>query len=86
MHQRAYAAVAYLRMECTDGNTQITLVTSKTLLNGFTIPRLELCGLLTRLMDHVRVVLDVPPSQSFTWTDSTIVLHWLVRSAKRFKT
>ena len=63
--ERAYAAVIYLRMECTDGRTQIALITSKTKvapIKRLTIPRLELCGakLLAQLMHHVRIVLDVP--------------------------
>ena len=78
-------------MECTDGSTQIALVSSKTKvapIKRLTIPRLELCGaqLLAQLLHHVRHVLNIPLDRSFAWTDSTIVLHWLVGSPKRFKT
>lgn len=89
--EQAYSAVVYLRMECTDGSTQIGLVSSKTKvapIKRLTIPRLELCGaqLLAQLLHHVRLVLDIPLDRSYAWTDSTIVLHWLVGSPKRFKT
>ena len=89
--ERAYAAVIYLRMECTDGRTQIALITSKTKvapIKRLTIPRLELCGakLLAQLMHHVRIVLDVPIDRCHAWTDSSVVLHWLRGSPRRFKT
>lgn len=82
--EQAYSAVVYLRMECSDGSMQIGLVSSKPI-KKLTIPRLELCGahVLARLIHHVRHVLDIPLD---AWTDSTIVLHWLVGSPKRFKT
>ena len=52
------------------------------------IPCLELCGahLLARLLQHVKEVLQVPLSDVFAWTDSTIVLNWLTGSPRRFKT
>ena len=89
--EQAYAAVVYLRIECTDGSTQVALVSSKTKvapIKRLTIPRLELCGaqLLAQLLHHVRLVLDIPLNRSYAWTDSTIVLCWLVGSPKRFKT
>ena len=37
-------------------------------------------------MDHVCNVLGIQLSQSFAWTDSTIVLHWLEGNPRRFKT
>ena len=53
-----------------------------------TIPRLELCGavLLAQLLDNVRKVFDLPTTQLYAWTDSTIVLSWLNGDPKRFKT
>ena len=89
--EQAYAAVVYLRIECTNGSTQVALVSSKTKvapIKRLTIPRLELCGaqLLAQLLHHVRLVLDIPLNRSYAWTDSTIVLRWLVGSPKCFKT
>ena len=86
----AYAAVVYLRL-ITTLNTQVSLVISKTKVSPIkrlTIPRLALCEacLLAQLLHHVRQVLDVPLSQIYAWTDSTIVLNWLDGSPKRFKT
>ena len=53
-----------------------------------TIPRLELCGahLLSRLIYHVKEVYQFPLDKIYAWTDSTIVLSWLVGNPRRFKT
>ena len=53
-----------------------------------TIPRLELCGvhLLSQLLCHCQVILNLPSEDIFAWTDSTIVLNWLVGNPRRFKT
>ena len=89
--EQAYAAVVYLRMVCTDGDVQVALITSKTKvapIKKLTIPRLELCGavLLAQLLDNVRKVFDLPTTQLYAWTDSTIILSWLNGDPKRFKT
>ena len=89
--EQAYGAVLYLRIECTDGSTEVTLVLSKTKvapIKRLTIPRLELCGahLLANCLHHAKSVLSIPATQTYAWTDSTIVLNWLARSPKRFKT
>ena len=77
--ERAYATVVYLQMTDTDGNTQVSI---KKL-----IPRLELYGtpLLPQLLYHVKVF-ELPIAQVFAWTDSTIVLSWLVGNPTWFKT
>ena len=87
----AYAGVVYLRMEDTNGNIHVALVASKTRvapLKRLTIPRLELCGaqLLTKLLSHVRNTLNIPIEDVTAWTNSTIVVHWLDGSPRRFKT
>ena len=79
----AYAAVVYLRIVGSDGKVHISLVTSKTKvapIKRLSIPRLELCGvlLLSRLLTHTKMVLNVPTSDITAWTDSTVVLSWLV--------
>ena len=78
-------------MTDTSGRVQISLATSKTKvapIKKLTIPRLELCGayLLAQLLSHVQNVFSVPLSDVYAWTDSTIVLSWLIGNYRRFKT
>ena len=87
----AYAAVLYLIMTDSTGNIQVMLVTSKTKvapIKQLVIPHSELCGsnILAQLLHHVWVVQEVPLSNTYTWIDSTIVLHWLDGNPRRFKT
>lgn len=89
--QLAYAGVVYLRMIDQHGDIHISLVVSKTKvapIKRLTIPRLELCGahLLSQLLHHCKIVFNLPPDKVFAWTDSTIVLNWLVGSPRRFNT
>ena len=81
----------YLQIINSLGNTQVTLVTSKTKvapIKRLTIPHLELCGahLLAQLLHHVSQVLDISLSHVHAWTDSTIVLNWLSGSPRCFNT
>ena len=89
--KHAYAGVIYLRIMDSDGNVQVSLVTSKTKvapIKRLTIPRLEVCGahLLAQLLHHVQQVFDLPLNSVYAWTDSTIVLNWLIGNPRRFKT
>ena len=82
--------VVYLRVEDTCGGVHIALVTSKTKVSPIkrlTIPHLELCGahLLAQLLCHVQEVFHIPVRDIHAWTDSTIVLSWLVGNPRRFK-
>lgn len=86
----AYAGAVYMRVEDSSGNVHVALVTSKTKvapIKRLTIPRLELCGahLLAQLLRHVQEVFRVPLHDVHAWTDSTIVLNWLVGNPRRFK-
>ena len=88
--EEAYAGVVYIRGEDSNGKVHVALVTAKSKvapIRRLTIPRLELCGahLLAQLLFHVKEVFDIPLSHCYAWTDSTIVLNWLVRSSRRFK-
>ena len=87
----AYAGVVYLRSQDRRANVYISLVISKTKvapIKRLTIPRLELCGanLLAQLLHHTRQALSIPTEYVFAWTDSAIVLNWLVGNPRRFKT
>ena len=89
--QLAYAGVVCLRAEYTPGTITTSLVVAKTKvapIKKITIPRLELCGalILARLLHHCRRVLNLDSEQVHAWTDSTIVLNWLSRSPRKFKT
>ena len=87
----AYAAVVYLRGQDKGGDVHISLVISKTRvapIKRLTIPRLELCGakLLSQLLHHVQHSLGISVESVFAWTDSSIVLSWLIGNPRRFKT
>ena len=89
--EEAYAGVIYLRTIDSSQRTHVSLVTSKTKvapIKRHTIPRLELCGalLLAQLLHHVQQVFHLPINCIYAWTDSTIVLSWLVGNPRRFKT
>ncbi len=53
-----------------------------------TIPRLELCGVhvLTKLLDHLKSLFQIPLCDIYAWSDSTVVLNWLEGNPRRFKT
>ena len=77
--ESAYAAVVYLRVIDVEDSVTTSLVIAKTKvapIKRLTIPRLELCGavLLTKLVRHVGKILQIPTSNTYTWTDSLVVL------------
>ena len=54
-----------------------------------TVPHLELCGayLLAHLLHHVKQVFDLFFTQVYyAWTDSTIILSWLIGNPRCFNT
>lgn len=78
---RAYAAVAYLRIETTEG-TYLRFVTSSKRVAPLvekTIPRLQLLSalILARLVFHVRSALEsfIPISHVRCKSDSEVALH-----------
>ena len=87
----AYAGAVYFRFVDTTGCVHTSLVMAKTKvapIKRLSIPRLELCGalLLAQLLHHCQAIFDLPTEDVFAWTDSTIVLNWLVGNPRRFKT
>ncbi len=85
----AYAAVVYLRLVDSTGHVHISLVTSKTKvapIKRLSIPRLELCGAWLLSTVVTRNVFGMSVNDVGAWTDSTIVLSWLSRNPRRFKT
>jgi len=88
---KGYAAVIYLRIVDTAGNTSVKFITCKTPAadESLSIPRLELCGalLLARTLHHVHSVLssEIPVSHLQAWSDSSVVLSWLTSDQKHFK-
>ena len=80
----AYGGVVYLRAINPDNAVHVSLVVAKTKvapIKSLTMPWLELCGTVyvftAKPLSHCRKVLDVPLSDTFDWTDSTVVLSWL---------
>ena len=49
--------------------------------------RLELCGavIVARLLDYSWNVLEIPVTNMYAWTDSTVILSWVWSSPRRFK-
>ncbi len=89
--ENAYAAVVYLRTTYAAAPPTMALVTAKTKvapLKQLSIPRLELCAahLLAKLLTTVGAALHINLSNTYAWSDSTIVLYWLDGNPRRLKT
>lgn len=79
----AFGACVYVKSKDEDGNTLVRLVAAKSKvapLKTQTIPRLELTAalLLARLVNKVKMSLNVSVNRVVYWCDSTIVLGWLL--------
>lgn len=77
----AYAAAIYVKTEI-DGEVHVNLFYAKTKvapLKKVSIPRLELMAavMLSKIMDHLKSVLQFSTAKYFYWTDSQIVLAWI---------
>jgi len=81
--ERAYGACIYSRTVNKNGLIFSHLLSAKSRvapIKSLTLPRLELCGavLLSRLMKKTREILNVPINNMCYWTDSKIVLSWIL--------
>lgn len=85
----AYGAVLYARVETT-AKIECTLIAAKSRvapLKTVTIPRLELCAalLLSELVDTFKRTTKTAHYKTTLWTDSKIVLAWLVKEPATLK-
>ncbi|XP_071582174.1 uncharacterized protein [Temnothorax nylanderi] len=86
---RAYAAVVFLRIVHSPSNIQVIHLAAKTKvapLKTVSVPRLELNAvvLLIRLIEWVRNTTGLMRALLFGWTDSQIVLAWLLQHPSRW--
>ncbi|XP_076661053.1 uncharacterized protein LOC143364799 [Halictus rubicundus] len=89
--ERAYGASIYIRTIDKSGNIKSSLLCAKSRvapLKTVSLARLELCGatLLANLYCAVKDAINHTHLKTIFWTDSTIVLHWLLRSPNTLKT
>lgn len=89
--EKAYGVCVYIRAlnDLNDISCSILCSKSKVApLKATTLPRLELCGalLLAQLVDRLKNSLCINISKFYYWTDSTIVLSWMERTSKTWKT
>lgn len=88
---KAYGAVAYLRVLGEDNQYKTTIIAAKSRVvpvKPMSLPRIELCGavLLSKLLKQISEAMRIPANQIFSWTDSTIVLSWLQGDPTRWQT
>ena len=88
---RAYAAVVYLRIPNGDNTFQVSILAAKTKVapvKTVSIPNLELCGavLLVKLIRHIMQSDFFTGIRTVTWTDSQIVLDWIRKHPRSWKT
>lgn len=89
--EKAYGACVYLRVTSPQGQNLVRLLCSKSRvapLKTISLPRLELCGalLLAQLMNKILQALRFKSESVHYWTGSTIVLHWIKATDRKWNT
>ncbi|XP_044019477.1 uncharacterized protein LOC122859861 [Aphidius gifuensis] len=89
--EKAYGACIYLRSIDKKGKVYTQLLCAKgriAPLKTLSIPRLELCGalLLASLYTTIIKAIHITIDDTYLWSDSTIVLHWLRKEPSVMKT
>ncbi|XP_044312490.1 uncharacterized protein LOC123037080 [Drosophila rhopaloa] len=79
---RGYGCCIYARTRRADGHVEVHLIVSKSRVTPTkkkTLPQLELCGahLLARLYNQIKTAFLQHTPETFLWTDSQLVLHWI---------
>ncbi|XP_050555461.1 uncharacterized protein LOC126911595 [Spodoptera frugiperda] len=87
---KAYAAVAYVRVTQETKEVQTQIIAAKTRVapvKPVSLPRLELCGalILSRLLKQIKIAMRIPDDNIYAWTDSTIMLSWLLGDPTRWQ-
>ena len=88
--EKAFSAVSYLRTIHDDNHISIDFLIGKARvapIKRLTIPNLELQAptLGSRLAVYIKEELDIRIAETFMWTDSTTVLHWINNTNERHK-
>lgn len=87
--EKAYGACCYLVQSNHNKFRVSTLICVKSRvapLKAISLPCLELCAvvLLVKLLEKVKLILQLPGERSTFWTDSTIVLSWINSEPSRW--
>uniref|UniRef100_A0A182IER0 Integrase catalytic domain-containing protein n=1 Tax=Anopheles arabiensis TaxID=7173 RepID=A0A182IER0_ANOAR len=80
--EAAYGAVMYLRSTDSDGQIKVEILAAKSRpapLKRISLARLELCAavMAINLWNHVSKSMGMQEIETFMWSDSRVVLHWL---------
>ncbi|XP_073831630.1 uncharacterized protein [Musca autumnalis] len=86
----AFSAVSYWRSIKSDGEIEVSFITSKTKcapLKSMTIPRLEIQAAVlgTRLLCTIEKEHSVKVSRRICWSDSSTVINWINSDNRRYK-
>ena len=86
-----YGQVSYLRVENADGDVRCSFLMGKSRvapIKSVTIPRLELTAatVSAKVASLLKKELDIKVDEEFFWTDSKIVLGYIMNEKKRFHT